>query len=158
MEGAMELRTGRIGSAVILHLEGRLTVETGTGWWNDADLAVTGQGVRHVLVDMGKVSQLDCWGIGQLLQIRRLAHDARKTFALVALDGRQQRMLRLAGLLHVFRVFGGCGEAVLALGIEPRRFAFATADMIAAWAGLVGGRTVACAAAATGAAGTEWVS
>ena len=154
----MELKTGRVGSAVILHLEGRLTVETGTGWWNDAGRAVTGQGVRHVLVDMGKVSQLDCWGIGQLLQLRRLAHDARKTIALVALDGRQKRMLELAGLLHVFRAFGGCGEAVLALGIEPRRFAFAPADTIAAWAGLLGGRTVACAAASSGPAGTEWVS
>ena len=157
-EGAMELRTERIGSAVVLHLEGRLTVEAGTGWWQDAGRAVTGHGVRHVLVDMGKVSQLDCWGIGQLLHLRRRAHDARRSLALVALDGRQKRMLDLAGLLHVFRAFGGCGEAVLALGIAPRRFVFAPADTMAAWAGLAGGCAVACAGTACGPAGTEWVS
>jgi anti-anti-sigma factor len=158
MEGAMELTTERLGSAVILHLEGRLTAEAGAGWRQDAARAVTGRGVGHVLVDMAGVCQLDCSGIGQLLLLRQQAHAARKTLALVALDRRQRRMLEVAGLLRVFRAFTGCGDAILALGLAPRRVAFAPAEAVATWAGWVPGRPAACAGIPAGPAGTEWVS
>jgi stage II sporulation protein AA (anti-sigma F factor antagonist) len=158
MEGVMELRTERVESAVILHLDGRLTVETGAGWLRDAGRAVRGHGVRHVLIDMGKVSQIDCSGIGQLLQFRQQAHEARRTLALVDVGRRPKRVLEMSGLLHVFRVFGGCEEAALVLGLGSRRVLFPPAEAIAAWPGIVRGRLVSCLGAADALVDTECLS
>jgi anti-anti-sigma factor len=158
MEGAMELRTERVESAVILHLDGRLTVETGAEWLRDAGRAVRGQGVRHVLIDMGQVSQIDCAGIGQLLQFRQHAHEARTTLALVNVGRRPKRMLETAGLLHVFRVFGGCEEAALVLGIGSRRVPFLPPQPIGAWPGMLRGRLAACLGADDALVETECLS
>ena len=154
----MELRTERVESAVILHLDGRLTVETGAEWLRDAWRVVMRHGVRHVLIDMGTVSQIDCAGIGQLLQLRQQAHEARKTLALVDVGRRPKRMLELSGLHHVFRVFGGCEEAALALGIGSRRFLVTPADPIAAWPGMVRRRLATCLGAADTLVETECLS
>ena len=154
----MELRAERVESAVILHLDGRLTVETGAGWLRDAERAVMDHGVRHVLVDMGKVSQIDSSGIGQLLQFRQHAHEARRTLALADVGRRPKRMLELCGLLHVFRVFGGCEEAVLVLGFGSRRFLVTPAEPIAAWPGMVRRRLATCMGAADTLVETECLS
>ena len=121
MEGAMELRAVRIESAVILHLEGRMIAGSDTGWMRSAMNAVTANGVRHALLDLGQVSLLDCSGIGQLLRLREQAHGARRTLGLVGVKRRQKRMLELSGLLHVFRVFTTCEAGMASLGVAPVR-------------------------------------
>lgn len=117
----MTLGTERVGSAVILHLDGRLTVESGDGWMQATCDAGTRAGVRHVLLQMKRVRQLDCTGIGQLLRLREQYHQAHRTCALVAVDACQRRLLELAGLHRVFRMFDDCDEARITLGVgEPR--------------------------------------
>jgi anti-anti-sigma factor len=117
----MELHEEHIGSALVLHLEGRMTAESGAEWMRDAMNAVTARGVRHAVLDLAGVSQLDCTGIGQLLRLREQVHGARRTFVLVAIERRQRRMLECSGLSHVFRIFGDRDAAVSALGIGERR-------------------------------------
>lgn len=117
----MRLSTERVDSAVILHLDGRLTVEGGDGWLEAAVDAGTRGGVRHVLLQMRRVRQLDCTGIGQLLRLREQLHQARRTCALVGVETRQLCMLELVGLHRVFRVFDDCEDARIMLGVgEPR--------------------------------------
>ena len=117
----MELHAEHIGSALILHLEGRMTAESDADWMRDAMNAVGERGVRHALLDLARVSQLDCAGIGQLLRLREQVHGARRTFVLVDVERRQERMLEVSGLTHVFRIFGDRDAAVSALGIDERR-------------------------------------
>jgi anti-sigma B factor antagonist len=119
MEGTMEFRTERIESALILHLDGRMSAEEDSRWMRRALKEMTDSGVRHALLDLGGVRQLDCSGIGQLLKLREQAHVARRTFGLIDVERRQKRMLELSGLVHVFRMFGDCEAAISALGIEP---------------------------------------
>jgi anti-anti-sigma factor len=117
----MEFSTERVESAAILHLSGRLTVDADEAWIRAAADAGTRNGVRHVLLHMGRVRQLDCSGIGRLLRLREQLHRERRTCALVAVDRRQRRLLELAGLHRVFRMFDDCGEAMLVLGIRVER-------------------------------------
>lgn len=119
----MKLNTERVESAAILYLDGRLTVEAGDGWLESAvDLGTRG-GVRHVLLQMRRVGQIDCTGIGQLLRLREQLHGARRSFALVEVAPRQKRLLELAGLHRVFRMFDDCDDARITLGIGVDRFA-----------------------------------
>ncbi|HSP91518.1 MAG TPA: anti-sigma factor antagonist [Vicinamibacterales bacterium] len=114
----MDIEAEFVGSAVILRLEGRMSVECDAGWTRAALMAASGDGVRHVLVDVGRVRLLDCCGLGQLLALRAELHGARKSICLVDVERHQRRMLELAGLLHVFRVFPDCDAAVSALGLN----------------------------------------
>jgi anti-anti-sigma factor len=117
----MKLSTERVDSAVILHLDGRLTIEAGDGWLEAAIEAGSRGGVRHVLLQMKRVHQLDCAGIGQLVRLRGRLHQARRTCALVAVEPRQRHLLELAGLHRVFRIFDDCEDAGMMLGVgEPR--------------------------------------
>ena len=145
----MTLSTERVDSAVILHLDGRLTIEGGDAWLETAVDAGSRGGVRHVLLDMKRVRQLDCAGIGHLLRLRERLHQAHRTCALVAVEPRQRHLLELAGLHRVFRVFDDCEEARIMLGVgEPRlqvplfvataptgRAASGGASMWCSWAG-----------------------
>lgn len=118
--GAMTLSTERVDSAVILHLDGRLTIEGGDSWLVAAIEAGSRGGVRHVLLQMKRVRQLDCAGIGQLVRLRERLHEARRTCALVAVEPRQRHLLELAGLHRVFRMFDDCEDAKVLLGVgEP---------------------------------------
>jgi anti-anti-sigma factor len=119
----MKLSTERVDSLAILYLDGRLTVEGGDGWLEAAVYLGTRAGVRHVLVEMGRVRQIDCTGIGQLLRLREQLHRARRSCALVEVAPRQRDLLELAGLHRVFRMFDDCGDARVALGIGAERVA-----------------------------------
>jgi len=154
----MELRTERIESAVILHLDGRMSADSDTGWMRDALLACTGNGVRHALLELTGVRQLDCAGLGQLLRLREQVHGARRTLGLVDVERRQRVMLQLSGLIHVFRVFCDRDAAVSTLGIVrwqgPDR-----ASVCGTPAGpFAPGRLTACWTAWPGRAETEFVS
>ncbi len=118
MKGAMDIEAEFVGSAVILRLEGRLSVECDARWTSAALTAAGSDDVRHVIVDVGRVRLLDCFGIGELLTLRRQLHGARKSICLVDVERHQRRMLELAGLLHVFRVFPDCRAAETALGVH----------------------------------------
>lgn len=153
----MRIRTERADAAVILHLEGRLSVETDAAWLSDAMDAITNPGVRHALLDFREVGQLDCTGIGQLVRLRKLAHGARRTFGLVGVERRQKRLLELSGLLHVFRVFGDCDAALAALATRqgPAARPAACPPLVPA---MVGVRMVACWTVAAALTRTECVS
>jgi anti-anti-sigma factor len=145
----MEVRAERLASAVILYLEGRMNAETGSDWLRQAVVAATGDGARHAVVDMGGVVQMDCAGIGQLLDLRAFVHGARRTFALASVERHQKRMLGLSGLLHVFRVFEDSQAAVIALGLGesrdvPRAELAARELTVAHWRPVPGLRAAGC--------------
>ena len=114
----MMVRAERMGQAVVIRLDGRMTVEAGSGWVAMAILAAGTAGARHVLCDCSGVRALDCTGIGHLIDIRRFAHGMRRTFALASVGRRPRRMLEMAGLVHVLRVFSDCQAAAAALGLR----------------------------------------
>ncbi|HSD29557.1 MAG TPA: STAS domain-containing protein [Vicinamibacteria bacterium] len=106
----------RAGPAVVFHLEkGRLVIEEDTGELHDLVHAVAlfdpGCGV---IVDLQKLRQLDCSGIGQLVQLRGEVCDSGGVFSLVNVAPRHRRLLDLLGLLRVLPVFASQEEAITA--------------------------------------------
>ncbi len=112
----MDLRLERAGPAVVFHLEkGRLVVEEDTGELHDLvrALALFDPGCGVVL-DLRKLGQLDCSGIGQLVQLRGEVCDSGGIFSLVNVAPRHKRLLDLLGLLRVLPVFASQEEAITA--------------------------------------------
>ena len=112
----MRVRAERAGPAVIVHLEeGRLVVEEDTQQLHDLVRTVTRlDDGCSVVLDLEKLWQLDCSGIGQLVELRRQVCGSGGVFALVNVGPRQKRLLALLGLLRVLPVFASREEAVTA--------------------------------------------
>jgi anti-anti-sigma factor len=101
---------------VVLHLEGaRLVVEEDTRELHDAvrTLAHRADG-SGVVLDLGKVGQLDCSGIGQLVQLRGEVAGSGGVLCLVNVAPRPKRLLSMLQLLGVLPVFASEAEAVTA--------------------------------------------
>jgi anti-anti-sigma factor len=67
-----------------------------------------------VVLDLANVWQLDCSGIGQLVELRRRVCDSGGVFSMVNVGPRPRRLLALLGLLGVLPVFATPEEAVTA--------------------------------------------
>jgi anti-anti-sigma factor len=112
----MELRLERTGSAVVVHLErGRLVVEEDTRELHELVRAVASlDQAASVILDLEKVRQLDCSGIGQLVELRNEICASGRVFSLVNVEPRQRHLLALLGLLKVLPVFASRDEAITA--------------------------------------------
>jgi anti-anti-sigma factor len=112
----MDLRLERTGPAVVVHLEkGSLVVEEDTWELRDLVRAVTvfDPGCS-VVMDLGKVRQIDCSGIGQLVELGNQVREKGGVFSLTHVRVRQKHLLALLGLLKVLPVFRSPDEAVTA--------------------------------------------
>jgi anti-anti-sigma factor len=112
----MDLRLERAGPAVVFHLEkGRLVVEENTWELRDLVRAVTvfDPGCSVVL-DLARVRQIDCAGIGQLVDLANQVRDKGGVFSLTRVAPRHKRLLALLGLLKVLPVFASKEEAITA--------------------------------------------
>jgi anti-anti-sigma factor len=108
----LEVRTERIESSVVVFLHGRLTVEAGPCCLQGLARWMARIGGRFMVVDLGNVAQLDCSGIGQLVQLRNAVCQSGGAFALVNVECRQKRLMQLVGLFTVLHVFGGLEGAL----------------------------------------------
>lgn len=109
----MKVRAKRVGSAFLLDLEGRLTVEADTHQLNEAVREIPLLDVSRVVLDLAKVDQLDCSGIGQLVRLHNQVRESGRAFILINVEGRVKRLLQLAGLLAIFPVFDSWQEAMM---------------------------------------------
>jgi anti-anti-sigma factor len=95
----MRVRAERVESAWVLHLEGRLTVEEDTRQLHELVRAMVRFAPGNVVLDLGNVGQLDCSGIGQLVQLHEQVRGSGGAFALLNVECRQKRLLQLLKLL-----------------------------------------------------------
>jgi len=108
----MRVRAERVDSAWVLHLQGRLTVDEDTRQLHEMVRAMTHFDKCNVVLDFGNVGQLDCSGIGQLVQLSNQVRGSGGALTLLNVEHRQKRLLQLLGLLAVFRVFDRRQEAI----------------------------------------------
>jgi anti-sigma B factor antagonist len=69
-------------------------------------------GGRDVLVDLSRVSYLDSSGVASLVEAFQRARKARSDFALVCVTESARRVLELARLDRVFRIFASLEEGL----------------------------------------------
>lgn len=109
----MKVRAERVGSAFLLELGGRLTIEADTHQLSAAVGEILQLDVSDVVLDLANVDQLDCSGIGLLLQLHNQVRESGRNFILINVDSRVQHLLQRAGLLAVFPVFSCLRDAMM---------------------------------------------
>jgi anti-anti-sigma factor len=108
----LHVRVERLGSIVVLDLTGRLTVEADIDRLSGLTQWLPRLGGNLVMLDLQKVHQIDCSGIGQLAGLCKNVHVLGGAFVLVNVQRRQRRLLQLVRLLPVLPVFGSRQDAL----------------------------------------------
>ena len=98
----MKVRVQESGSVVVLDLEGRLTFDENTDQLHELFDEIGQLEPRNVVLNLEKVRRLDCFGIGQLVQLRTRVRDSGSIFTMVNIEPRQRKLLKLVGLLSMF--------------------------------------------------------
>jgi anti-sigma B factor antagonist len=96
----------------IFHLRGDLDVATAPTL-RGALIEASTAGKHELIVDLSDLGFLDSTGLGALIGAHRRAQENGGDVRLVARDGQILRLLRITGLLGVFRVYATI-EAALA--------------------------------------------
>ncbi len=108
----MEITLRKSGHALFVAPAGRLTVNADVEGLNAAAREISDRDIRGVFLDLETVTQLDCWGIGQLIRIRGQVNASGRRFGLVNVDGHQRRLLELLRLTAFLGVCGSRREAL----------------------------------------------
>jgi anti-anti-sigma factor len=108
----LHVRVERLGSIVVLDLTGRLTVEADIDRLRGLTEWLPRLGGNLVMLDLERVHQMDCSGIGQLAGLCNDVHVLGGAFVLVNVGRGQRRLLQLVGLVPVFPIFGSRQEAL----------------------------------------------
>lgn len=111
-EAALGVRLERCGSAVVLHLEGRLAVDSDLHWLKCQIRRIAREGARAIVLNFKGVRDLDCRGIGLLLFVRARVCRQGGVLALASVERWQKHLLQLAGLCAVFPMFDSGQEAL----------------------------------------------
>jgi len=108
----MEFKYVKLEHVGFFLLVGNLAAGTKLDDLRSAVGMIPDSGVRRLVLDLGRVTQLDCTGLGELLRLRSLAVGAGRAFGLVNVGDRQRRMLKLARLGAILDVFDDARDAL----------------------------------------------
>jgi anti-anti-sigma factor len=109
----MLVKAERVASAMVLDVEGRLTVEVDTRRLHDLVRAAARHGPRNVVLDLGRVWQLDCSGIRQLVQLNDHICRSGGVLALVNVERHLRHLLEMVGLPRILPLFESREAAIV---------------------------------------------
>jgi anti-anti-sigma regulatory factor len=115
----MDFGYTNVGAAGVFSLAGRLIVGAKLDDLRRVIGVVLDGRIRGILLDFGRIVQLDCAGIGELLRLRSFVLAAGCTFGLVNVGPRERRLLELARLDTVLGLHDDATGALAGLAAAP---------------------------------------
>ena len=111
----LRVRGEQVGAAIVIALDGRLTVESSEQALIRELIACVRRSRPHTIVlDLEHVRQLDCSGIGMLLRLRRDLARWGRTLVLIKVGRLHRQLLERVGLSAALPVFDTREEALRA--------------------------------------------
>jgi anti-anti-sigma factor len=117
----MHIASTNDGPAIFLELAGKLTLNVDPRPLHAIVREVSEQRARGIFLDLADVTWLDCWGIGQLIEVGSIVDKAGSNFGLVNVGLPQRRILEVLGITEWCRVFGSRSEALQSLATATAR-------------------------------------
>ena len=111
----MKLQERHIGDAVVLDLDGRLTLDGGTERLKDKINSLLHQGTRQLVIDLGHVSYIDSGGLGQLVASFQTVSHQGGNLKLLNVGRRARHLLAMTKLLMVFDTYESEEDALQSL-------------------------------------------
>ncbi len=108
----MELDMHVARGVTVLALQGRITMDEGDIALREAVSDLLETGIRNIIIDLGKVTFIDSFGIGQLIGCYVTVTDQGGLLKLCKLSSRISSILQITKLNTVFEVYPSEAEAM----------------------------------------------
>ncbi len=108
----MELDMHEARGVTVLALQGRITMGEGDIALREAVSDLLETGTRNILIDLGKVTFIDSFGIGQLIGCFVTVTNQGGLLKLCELSSRMSSILQITKLNTVFEVYPSEAEAM----------------------------------------------
>lgn len=112
----MEIRCRLIEGVTILDLEGKIRIGNETQALRTQVQALTSAGVRSLLLNLTRISEIDSCGIGELVVAYTTVTKRGGKVKLLGLNSRVHSLLSMTKLLTLFEVFDDEKRAVQSFG------------------------------------------
>ena len=109
----LSLATRTVAGHTVLEVGGEVDVYTAPRL-RERLVELVDSGVRHVVVDLGRVDFLDSTGLGVLVGALKRLRATNGTFALVCAKEPLLKIFRITALDQVFPIFGSVDDAAAA--------------------------------------------
>ncbi len=112
----MDIRCRLIEGVTILDLEGKIRIGNETKALRDQIYGLSSAGVRSLLLNLSKISEIDSCGIGELVVAYTTVTKKGGTVKLLGLNPRVHSLMLMTKLLTLFEVFNDERAAVESFG------------------------------------------
>lgn len=113
----MRIQERSSGAATVLELDGRLVLGDGSPQLlKDKVNSLVHQNRKHIVLDLGRVSQIDSTGLGEIVACLTTATRSGGNVKLLNVTKRNQDLLTITKLATVFETFDSEAEAVRSFG------------------------------------------
>ena len=109
----MDHEISDVGATIVIAFRGDIDLQTSPDARKEL-LALVGNG-RSILVDLAGVGYIDSSGVASLVECLQSARKSGQQMALVSVSDGAMRVLQLARLDRVFKIYGTVDEGVAAL-------------------------------------------
>lgn len=109
----MLIETERIGSNLIVRVDGELDLETSPIFREKVESKLNQyEMIKHLILDLGKVNFIDSSGLGAILgRFKRLSQQGGRLSA-VNVSPQVQRIFELSGLLKIMKIYSDRQQAL----------------------------------------------
>lgn len=115
----MQLDERIIGDVTVVTVTGEITLNKGGDQvLRDRTVSLMQQGQRNLVLDVGGVSYVDSWGLGQLLQVQTVATKHGGALKLANPAKRLRDLLTVAKVMSIFEIHESEAAAVASFGRE----------------------------------------
>ena len=101
---SVKLNTRQVGDVTVVDVSGRITLGEGSSVLRDEMRALTADGKKKILLNLGDVTYIDSSGIGELVSGFTSVANAGGTLKLLSLTKRVKDLLQITKLYTVFDV------------------------------------------------------
>ena len=101
---ALTIASREVGGAVVLDLNGRITLGEGSVQLREAIRGLIGKGKKSVLLNMSEVNYIDSSGLGELVSAYTTAKNQQAEVKLLKLTRKVHDLLQLTKLYTVFDI------------------------------------------------------
>ncbi|HYL38812.1 MAG TPA: STAS domain-containing protein [Bryobacteraceae bacterium] len=109
---ALEFFDWEVGSVVVLHLQGSITLGDGTNRFRKLIHDTLDAGKKDILLNMSEVYYIDSSGLGELVAALTTSHHKGGRLKLMRLTPKVQDLVQLTRVHRVFEIFSDEESAV----------------------------------------------
>jgi anti-sigma B factor antagonist len=108
----MQIHERIVGDVAIVEVTGDIVLNVGEGVLRDKVRSLNQQGIKQIVVDLGKVSYMDSAGLGALVHAYATTKNGGGTLKLMRVTKRLNDLLTITKLVTVFDTYDSEAEAL----------------------------------------------